>query len=416
MRRMFRRFVRRYLQKHVRPIDDGEELKAAEWIESTKYPEHRKDQLRKLLSTLDFSGDPMSVRNTRVKCFVKDECYRSFKHTRSIFARVDEFKLRVAPFFARLEHELYQQPEFVKHIPVVDRAAYVAEHLGSALGCVYVATDYTAFESHFTTSLLEDCEFQLYRHFAGTNGPANECVRLYTRVVSGINRCEYRNVKAFIKAKRMSGEMSTSVGNGFTNLMVVKFLAEWFGFSDTKCVVEGDDCLVAFPRDKLYAKPHADLLAKHNRISKVCMEYNTTLDMLRVGYVMLGLTVKLDVHEHLHTAGFCSMVFGPEERIVIPDPVKKIANFGWISGKYQSASLPCLRSLLRGKSLSLLSESRGVPILQEMAIAMVRLTVGFQARYDHENWFKRDRIEHLEHAQMISKQNNIVSMLLWDRE
>jgi len=413
LRRLFRRFVGRWLRDNLEPIEPGHELDASRWIEGTKYPESRKRDLRETLKTLDFSGSPYSVRNTRVKCFVKDECYSSFKHTRSIFARVDEFKLRVAPFFHELEERLYQHPAFIKHIPVSQRAKYVSDRLKSD-GNVYLATDYTAFESHFTRDLLEDCEFQLYRYFAGSNRNALESVGLYCKVVSGINRCEYRNVKAFIRAKRMSGEMSTSVGNGFTNLMVIEFIAHLLGVKDLRCVIEGDDCLAAIPRFFL----NLGLDPKLKRIAKLVHrgESSQSLGLDSINrhallvslYVGLGLTVKIDVHDHLDTAGFCSMVFDESDFVVVPNPVKKIMNFGWASSKWKGASENTLRQLLRGKAMSVLAEGAGVPILQSMALAYIRLTEGSKVRLDRENWYKMSVLDFTIQPKVVSMSSRMI--------
>lgn len=105
-------------------------------------------------------------------------------------------------------------------------------------------------------------------------------------------------------------------------------------------------------------------------------------DVLPVLYKMLGFNVKIELHSDLASAGFCSMTFDVETLTVVPEPMKKIMNFGWVSSRYKNASVRLRSELLRGKALSLLAESRGVPILQSMACAYIRLTQGSFYRID----------------------------------
>jgi len=399
LRHAFRGHVRKWCRENISPLPATDNLLFADWLERTNYPERRKQHLRSIYANLDTLGDRGSVRNTRVKCFVKDECYAGFKHARSIYARVDEFKVRVGPFFKKFEDELYRHSSFIKHVPVSERAAYVCDKLDRGTDALYIATDYTAFESHFDKRLLEDCEFSVYEHFAGNNAIARDIVQFYTKTVSGLNRCEFKNITAFIPASRMSGEMSTSCGNGFTNYMVFTFIGRFLGLDSVMdAVIEGDDCLgrVAERRYKLCEHcvgqwkgpkgpylcpvlvPQSDCAVFHRLVKyNIVRDIHSSVllvDVMPLVYRLLGFNVKIEFHRDISRAGFCSMIFDKSVRVVVPEPMKKIMNLGWISSKYHTASDKTKMELLRGKAMSLMAECRGVPILQALAMRLMDLT------------------------------------------
>jgi hypothetical protein len=115
----------------------------------------------------------------------------------------------------------------------------------------------------------------------------------------------------------MSGEMNTSLGNGFFNMMVTLFLAsrrqsegphpvtmEKFidnYFHHVKGVFEGDDGLTTF-------SPDCQLKTEH--------------------YTDLGLLIKLEDHKELGTASFCGNLFDEIDLVQITDPLRVVATIG----------------------------------------------------------------------------------------
>lgn len=67
--------------------------------------------------------------------------------------------------FHRIEKALFQLEPFIKKIPVPERGKYIYDMLWEE-GAVYYASDYTAFETHFTADLMDAVEFELYRYMA----------------------------------------------------------------------------------------------------------------------------------------------------------------------------------------------------------------------------------------------------------
>jgi hypothetical protein len=115
----------KWLEKHMVPLSDDDDLSFDTWIEKRPYPLWRKDQLRKKfeeMETYDFHE-----KYTKVKCFMKDECYTEYKHARGIYARDDRFKVLFGPLCSAIEDRLYKHESFIKHIPVADRPKYIKE-------------------------------------------------------------------------------------------------------------------------------------------------------------------------------------------------------------------------------------------------------------------------------------------------
>lgn len=298
----------------------------------------------------------MSPHGTRVKCFVKDEGYPKYKHARGIYARVDEFKVLVGPVIKEIENELYKHPSFIKHVPVEERPRYILDKLRKP-GAVYLATDYTAFESHFTPEMMNAVEFELYRYMGSCNSEANQILDVFMKTISGVNRCTFGSkLEARLRACRMSGEMNTSLGNGFSNYMFYLFSMSELGVPGEShdCVIEGDDCLAG-----------------------VILPRNVTPDVVQGKFTTIGLNIKMEVHYSIGDASFCGLVFDENVLTNVVDPVKQILNFGWIGERFQHSSAKTRTKLLRGKAISLLCSARGCPVLQPFALKILELTKGY---------------------------------------
>jgi hypothetical protein len=151
---------------------------------------------------------------------------------------------------------------------------------------------------------------------------------------------------------RMSGEMSTSCGNGLTNLMISLFVltrGDIRRVREVPGVVEGDDGLFVVP---------------HGR-------YPSTAD-----YARLGVVIKIEKHDIVNEAAFCGLVFTRERVVHLVDPRRQVANFGYAGEQYLKANAATKLALLRVKSLSMLVMYAGCPLLQELALYGLRMTGG----------------------------------------
>jgi len=343
----FRTFVLKWCSKHVKPIIP---MSFDEWLEKTSYNEQRKDQLRSARAS-DLYCRPSLRQCSRIKTFVKNESYPEYKHARMINSRCDSFKAWSGPIFKTIENQVYHSvPEFIKHYSVPDRAGVISAMKKS--GMRYFATDFTAYESHFVPNFLLSCECLLYSH----------CLKYFpddaeflTRVISGVNRMSTRSgFRASCNGRRMSGDMCTSLGNGFANLMLVKFLAK-IKHTKVSGFVEGDDGLFAcnFPLEKR-------------------------------DYEQLGFTIKIEEISDPTTASFCGLIFS-EDGDVIRDPIEFSTCFFWTQS-FIGARQQIMYELLRAKALSAAYETPNCPVVGALVRYALSVTADCAARFVYDGY------------------------------
>ncbi len=337
-------FVRKYVRGNYRPLDSTSDVSLDTWLENTNYPLWRKEQLRTCWKSVE-SISGLKQCHFDVKCHIKDECYPEPKHTRGIYSRTDEFKCAVGPFFKLIESVVYADHHFIKHIPVRDRPKYIRDLLFRD-GAEYWATDYTSFEALFVKALMEVCEMELYDWMTSMLPAGPEFMNLIRKVLLGDNRCVFSHFTGIVRARRMSGEMCTSLGNGFSNLMFMLFMAEQVGAREVEGVVEGDDGLFVMSG----CPPTSDDFSR------------------------LGLIIKMEKHIRIETASFCGLVFHPDDLLNLTDPYEVLASFGYTSWRYARATRKMRLKLLRCKALSLAHQYPGCPVIQSLAFYGLRVT------------------------------------------
>jgi len=338
-------FVANFLEKFVSAVTP---MSFEEWLDSTSYNEERKKQLRDVHAALR-GGRPTKKQASHIDSFVKSEFYLEYKHARMINSRSDAFKVWSGPMFKAIEDEVYRIKNFIKHVPVPERPTVISG-LKQA-GTRYYQTDFTAFESHFLPEIMECLELQLYRHcLRNVEGADFLC-----STISGLNQMRTRSgIRASCFGKRMSGDMCTSLGNGFSNLMLAKFLAYEQGF-ELDGFVEGDDGLFA-TKATLSAQMYEDL----------------------------GFTIKIDEIIDPCKGSFCGMIFS-ESGDIVRNPRKFLMGFGWTSSLI-NAGPKIMSQLLRAKALSTVYETPNCPIVSVLAREALRLTTGVVPRFVNDGY------------------------------
>lgn len=340
--RKFRGFVEKWVADNMKPLDSDSDTSVDCWLSHTSYPLWRKEQLlQKWKNVLNIRSNPKWMQ---CKSFMKDETYSEYKHARGINSRSDEFKCAVGPIFKLIEKQLFSKKHFIKKIPVSERPQYIIDLLYK-VGAKYLGTDYTSFESLFTKELMESCEFVLYEHMTKFLPESDSFMSLLRDVLLEQNICKFRDVTISVGATRMSGEMCTSLGNSFTNLMVMLFLCDELG-SDIELVVEGDDAL-----------------------TRIIGPIPTVQD-----FASLGLTIKLVEYDNVNEASFCGLVFDMVDRTNITNPKEVVASIGWTTRQYMNARSRKMKILLRCKALSLAYQYPGCPVLSSLARYLLRAT------------------------------------------
>jgi len=342
----FKNFVSSVILPEFSPLASDVDLSVEHWLEQTHYPHWRKEELRAVHEQYPHFEEWMAD----CKCFMKDEVYTEWKFARGIYSRTDAYKCLVGPIFKAIEKEVFKSDWFIKKVPVAERPAFILERLGRERGCYYV-TDYTSFESHFTPQLMK-IEFMLYQYMLQRLSCKEWFMKLVRKVQGGTNKCSFKKFVFTILATRMSGEMCTSLGNSFFNMCVTRFLAFKMGLKSFTGVFEGDDGL-------------------WTGIGKVDQSL----------FEKLGLRLKMEKHEHLSHASFCGLVFDEEDLAIITDPRVELCTMGWCKMQYSGAKESKLRSLLRCKALSMLYQYAGCPILQPLAIWVLKMTRSHDVRH-----------------------------------
>jgi len=351
-------FVQKWVRKFVPKV---RVLGFEEWLETTSYSEARKAELRLAYDLLK-GGRPTKKEAQKVNMFVKSEAYESYKHARMINSRTDKVKCFLGPRFKAVEQAVFSLKMFIKHTPVPDRPRELAG-LRAALRR-YFLTDYTAYESHFTDIIMDAVECELYRHCLSDD----EHVEFVCSILTGFNVLKTRTgIRCKLKARRMSGDMCTSLGNGFTNYMLTAFLLDEAG-GTFEGFVEGDDGLFA-----------------------------TTIELTPAMYSELGFTIKVvEVDDPCRCipvkadptrnpalgraqGAFCGVLCSDSFE-QIRDPRKFMCTFGWTLSFINSGQR-IQDELARAKALSALAEAPQCPITSVMARRVEFETRGVTPRW-----------------------------------
>jgi len=385
--RGLKQYTANWCRKRLRPLTADTDLSLETWLEGTKYSSVRKQQLRKVMSdNEDLVGMarrarpgqryPRRLRQAvRVKSFIKDEFYPSIKYPRCINSREDWFKAFSGPLFAEIGRQVGKEKEFIKYVPVADRMQTIWERLHTP-GGTYFSSDYSSFESHFTEKLMKNCEFVMYKHMVKKLGVEQRMnMDFICSTLSGENRLSFKDLNVLLQAVRMSGEMNTSLGNGFANLMIMKFSCHLKDCGKIRIFVEGDDAILWIERPG-------------NAPTISDFEY-------------WGFIIKLESSQHLNELSFCGQVFDPFEGIVITDPVDALLNFGWSSKKYIECNYLTLRQLTLAAAYSMAYQYNGCPMLSAFARKLVALLKGVTVRrsivfnmnlYDREEYLQVEQL------------------------
>lgn len=325
-----------WLRNNLKPLRHDTNFDAISWINNIKHPEWRKRELRNIYFSMPHINQIKSVRgikkyvHTLCKSFVKFESYDSYKHARSINARVDEFKVFFGPYVTPIESVLYEHPAFIKHVPVEKRAQYVDELL-SSFRSTYGATDHTSFESMFTKNFMDKIEMHLFEYMLQNVPNNNFIIRMIREALTGKNHLQYKWFTVELEATRMSGDMCTSLCNGFSNLMIITYL-----IGNCPVVVEGDDSLY---RSNNIPDPRA--------------------------FAELGANAKIEIDDEVCLASFCGLVYNQYNFDSLTDPVRALLKLGWSTRNYVGAKNQTLEAMLRVKALSYICQFPNCPIISK---------------------------------------------------
>jgi hypothetical protein len=345
----FKKFVRLWCIKNLKPLTEDEIPSVAEWLETVDYPEARKKELRR--AWRKYQKNPCRKTLKRVKSFIKDETYAEYKYPRLINSRVDVAKCLFGPLCAIVSKKLFALPQFIKNIPVDRRPLALRDHI-LVDGQESSSTDYASFEAHFTKTRMSMTTKILFRHMTkNCSSYTRKLSETMLTTLQGKNVIQNKIAMFIIEATRCSGEMDTSLSNGFTNSMNIEYLA-WKKKCQVKYFVEGDDGISSW-------------------IPASC---TPTEEEFRE----LGWNIKVDRSKDLACLSFCGQVYDTDDLVVVTDITEQLARVGWTNQRYVSSNRNTLLQLLRAKGFSLSYQYNGCPILGVLGRRILEMTESVQ--------------------------------------
>lgn len=353
----FRTFVRQWLQRNLEPIPEIELTEAnldKYWLDNSKYNQAKKSMFHQRLREF-LAGDSKGLYDC--KSFVKKECYDDFKYPRLISSRSDKWKAVCAIYVKEIEHRVIYNEHFIKgknKHEFVHRLTHIQDNF-----LHLYETDYSSFEGSFSRELMCACELQLFTYMLKYN---RRILSLIRTLYHGGNRMFFRGSgQITCRGSRMSGDMWTSLCNGFTNMMLFLFAVSKSSASgkDFDYVVEGDDGLLA-TNFRLETQPIA----------------------------ALGFKLKIHEAENLNHLSFCGICVHND--LFVPDITRTLRALPYTFDEGCRRSSRRRREMARAKAFSLLHESSGIPILQPLAKRMIYLTQGSAVRERDFDWWERE--------------------------
>jgi len=363
--REFSDFVRNEL-KTLDPLEPGTNVSVAYWLENAPYPGWRKTQLSKNWACRGglLNGPLPRIRRCDLmnKMFGKREYLSGFKEMRLINSRTDMFKVYTGPYFHAIEKKLFSTwKEFIKYVPVTDRAVELLRLYTP--GVAIHTTDYTAFESLIGPKLMMACEMQLYEHMLKNVPEGKKVYAIIKKALCGTNECVFKPRQGLIKFRiygtRMSGDMCTSLGNGFTNLMLMRFVCSKSGFRPDGNV-EGDDGVFCLKR-----------------------KIDTSL------FEKLGCVIKIKKTD-IESSDFCGNIFSLQSLDIVTDPVEYVVGLGWSTSEMRLGTELQRRQLLRSKAISALYQYPKCPLISEYAKWILRCS---KSCHFNLNWLAKNTYE-----------------------
>lgn len=329
--RNLRSYTHLWCKQNLIPLEPWSDTSFESWIVKTNYTLARQEEIRRAYHRYK-DGEVSNKKLMEVKGFMKEEDYKMlFKYPRTINSRSDSYKAAVGPILKLIEKQLFARPEFIKKISGRERAQYIMDQL-EGMPQRYVTTDYTSYEGSFTKELMEKVEFIMYDYMTQYLPERGEFMQLMKAQLQ-VNHIKYKGFKSKILSTRMSGEMNTSLGNSFSNLILFSWVCDRQDIT-FKGVVEGDDGLFA-----VSSYPNFDLITS------------------------VGFTIKREEHVDIGDASFCGQVFDKDAMQPIRDAVASMVSMGWSSSQYKNSNSYKLKQLEKARAMSYLYECPACPIL-----------------------------------------------------
>jgi len=358
-------FALAYLVKHFKPlpfVPFGRDV-FEEWLAfCSHYNDERKFKLRRCFDKVEAREFYLRFCDYYGECFVKREFYPEPKCLRFINSRSDSFKALIGPYIHMIEKQVYKDEHFVKgtridelpqKLVILKKWDYVLE------------TDYSSFESSFSWEYVQSVEIPFFEYFLQYN-PLVLAIVKHSYIQNGKERIQKLFSKEFdlrLTGCRLSGELWTSLSNGFANLMNMLYLCDKKGI-ECQGFIEGDDGLFGMSSPALSKEDFANL----------------------------GFSIKMEYVHQVQDTTFCGNTFSDTSLKLLINP-ENIGRVFWsCSAKYLKAKSKVLDSLFKSKAASLYVTGRYTPVAGTLAFKLLsRLSnVEFMPS---ENYWRHDILD-----------------------
>lgn len=410
----FRSFVRGKLKQWYLPIQAETDTTVETWLSKTNYSEVDKEHMKQTWNKTKHLYPNMKVNDATwkkhfyVKAFPKEEPFPveetsditrpKLKDSRMIYARIDDAKVYFGPYAKLMEEQIFytSNPNNpIKFAKSIEPTLFKKELDEFQDYPNFIQTDYSSFEGSFSPKLMKACEVQMYKYMLSNYPNVRDTfIRL-----SRTNHIRSKFCTATIEGCRMSGDMVTSLSNGFTNMMVQLFLAHHYKYPLRKGLVEGDDGLFA------YASSSVPKIEE---------------------YAQLGFIIKTETKRSVWDTSFCSKIYNNSGTLTYP-PLDFLRNFNWSENpRAKSGKVTKRLELLSLKALSYLVQFPNCPVIAPIAFALLdKFQISFDERRLNKlintdrsirNWLSRKSLsirdlmsykEHLFHKPTISYEDRL---------
>jgi hypothetical protein len=343
--RRFKNFCYMTIRKMYEPIPYNADISVSSWLPGTNYTQLQQVNFTEMWKTVSVQFPDYKVNYTKWKKyfkihpFVKKEEFEQKKEARGIYAREDVSKLYFGPFAKLMEKQVYyaNKPgvnyliKFAKSIKDRTVMQYMKENFSASENLIQ--TDFSSFEGSFDPIFMKACEVQLYKFMLKNYPNVSET---FCRL-AGTNYLSGKFFSAQIEGCRMSGDMITSLSNGFSNMMIHLFLAACHNQKLEAGIVEGDDGVFS------YAGKHAPVEDQ---------------------YAQLGFIIKIENKKDYMDTSFCSVIYDQVGGTKLYSPTEFLTRFNWSHHPTASSSRIIVKDrLLCMKALSYLAEFPNAPVV-----------------------------------------------------
>jgi len=334
------------------PLSPDADFSVESWLDLTNYSQKEKLEILEACKDLAIGVVPQDVSN-KYKIFMKWETYAKFKFSRCIFYREAVYKALFGPICKMIEHIVYEirqpavdAPYFIKHVPVESRPEVVEEAMAGL--DFYVCSDFSSFEQTFKEEIMHALDDPMFDYMLEGFLPES-WIRYLQKNLSEVHSMRHKYYRFNRRAQRASGEMNTSLSNGWGNLVATLFLYHKMGIDWREVIifVEGDDRVSAH-KSRLY--PTNEMFRK---IGFLCEQVET---------------------DDLGKTSFVGMLYSKVDRKILADPLKHLMKVGWCDSIYLHSRPTLKETLLRSRGYSLVHMFNGCPILGALGNYVLRVT------------------------------------------